>query len=130
MHATRVRIVGRGNKLWKTGWTLFVKRVTIGHPAINHQISVLGMKVRVETTNPLSTWAEQMAIDVHKLHWLVTVQECMCIGRDTRLKTRYKFVEFRRHPSRDRAPTDDEKHALEEYRSLEKKRERKREKER
>lgn len=73
----------------------------------------------------LSTWAEQMAIDVHKLHWLVTVQECMCIGRDTRLKTRYKFVEFRRHPSRDRAPTDDEKHALEEYRSLEKKRERK-----
>lgn len=44
MHATRVRIVGRGNKLWKTGWTLFVKRVTIGHLAINHQISVLGMK--------------------------------------------------------------------------------------
>lgn len=40
-----------------------------------------------------------------------------------RLKTRYKFVEFRRHPSRDRAQTDDEKHALEEYRSLEKERE-------
>lgn len=28
----------------------------------------------------LSTWAEQMAIDMHKLHWLVTVQECIYRG--------------------------------------------------